>query len=55
VQSAYTWKDPESYNKALQEKIREREERVEQERRQAEYEKLKDCTFQPKLKEWQPA
>lgn len=45
----------EDYSRKLKEKLKEKQERIAQERREREYQQLKDCTFQPKILDKEPS
>ena len=45
----------EEYSNKLKEKLKEKQERVAQERRQREYELLSGCTFQPTILDHEPS
>jgi|LauGreDrversion4_2_1035121.scaffolds.fasta_scaffold143353_1 ABC-type oligopeptide transport system ATPase subunit len=45
----------EEYSRKLKEKLKEKQERIAQERREREYQMLKDCTFKPNILDKEPS
>lgn len=45
----------EDYSRKLKEKLKEKQERIAHERREREYQMLKDCTFKPQILDKDPA
>jgi hypothetical protein len=45
----------EEYSRKLKEKLKEKQERIAQERREREYQMLKDCTFKPHILDKEPS
>lgn len=45
----------EEYSRKLKEKLKEKQERIAQERREREYQQMKDCSFHPKILDKDPS
>ena len=58
VESNYNFnsaKDAEEFSRKLKEQLKQKQERIAQERREREYDQMKDCTFKPAILENEPS